>query len=77
MQQRIYAITSKTDGTGRLVLAQTPAQAMRHVANDLFEVKAANASTVAKLMGSGVKLEQSVTQEEESPSNVTPIAQAA
>jgi len=77
MQQRIYAVTSKTDLTGRLVLAQTPAQAMRHVANDLFDVKAANATTVAKLMGSGVKLEQSAAQEEGAPSNVTPISQAA
>lgn len=77
MQQRIYAVTTKADGSGRLVLAQTPAQAMRHVANDLFEVKAANAGTVAKLMGAGVKLEYSVAQEEEAPSNVTPIAQAA
>lgn len=77
MQQRIYAVTTKADGTGRLVLAQNPAQAMRHVANDLFEVKAASAATVAKLMGSGVKLEQSAAQEEEAPSNVTPIAQAA
>lgn len=78
MQDRIYAVTTKADGTGRLVLAQNPAQAMRHVANDLFEVKAASAGTVAKLMGAGVKLEQSATAKEEEPaSNVTPIAQAA
>lgn len=75
MQQRIYAVTTKADGKGRLVLAQTPAQAMRHVANDLFDVKAASAATVAKLMGAGVQLEQSAHQE--APSNVTPIAQAA
>lgn len=79
MQQRIYTITSKTYGTGRLIMAHSPAQAMRHVANDLFEVKAANAAAVAKLMSAGVKLEQSVAppDEAEDTSNVAPIAQAA
>lgn len=76
MQQRIYAVTTKADGTARLILAQNPAQAMRHVANDLFEVKAASAATVAKLMSAGVKLEDSAP-EDEAPANVTPIAQAA
>jgi hypothetical protein len=76
MQQRIYAVTTKASGTGRLVLAQSPAQAMRHVANDLFEVKTANSHAVARLMSAGVKLEQSVAQED-AASNVTPIAQAA
>ncbi len=77
MQERIYAVTTKADGTGRLVLAQTPAQAMRHVANDLFEVKAANAPTVAKLMSAGVRLESSAKEEETAQDNVTHLPQAA
>lgn len=73
MQQRIYAVTTKSDGTSRLILAQNPAQALRHVANDLFEVKAASAATVAKLMSAGTKLEDSSAEAD----NVVPIAQAA
>jgi hypothetical protein len=61
MNQRIYIVRNKTDGenTSRLILAGNPAQAMRHVANDLFAVKAASATDVAELMGSGVHLEKS------------------
>jgi hypothetical protein len=61
MNQRIYIVRNKTDGenTSRLILAGNPAQAMRHVANDLFAVKAASATDVAELMGNGVQLEKS------------------
>ncbi len=64
MQDRIYAVTDKTTFNTRLVVAQSPAQAMRHVANDLFEVKAASAALVGKLMSGGAKLEQSSQKEE-------------
>ncbi len=77
MQQRIYAVTTKADGTGRLILAQNPAQAMRHVANDLFEVKAASAASVARLMSMGVKLEESGAKDEGEADNVVPMVQAA
>jgi hypothetical protein len=63
MQTRIYAVTSKTDGKSRLVEAATPAQAMRHVAHDLFDVQPANARKVAELMTSGVTLETSKSGE--------------
>jgi hypothetical protein len=61
MNQRIYIVRNKADEglRSRLILAGNPAQAMRHVANDLFAVKAASATDVAELMGSGVHLEKS------------------
>jgi hypothetical protein len=67
MNQRIYIVRNKTDGenTSRLILAGNPAQAMRHVANDLFAVKAASATDVAELMGSGVQLEKSKAEAEQ------------
>lgn len=58
MQQRIYVVTEKNSGLQRLVAAQSPSQAMRHVTSDKFEVKAASAAVVARLMGGGAKLEQ-------------------
>lgn len=63
MQTRIYAVTSKTDGKARLVEATNPAQAMRHVAHDLFDVSPANARTVANLMSQGVSLETGKAEE--------------
>jgi hypothetical protein len=67
MNQRIYIVRNKTDGenTSRLILAGNPAQAMRHVANDLFAVKAASATDVAELMGNGVHLEKSKAEAEQ------------
>jgi len=67
MNQRIYIVRNKTDGenTSRLILAGNPAQAMRHVANDLFAVKAASATDVAELMGNGVQLEKSKAEAEQ------------
>lgn len=61
MTQRIYIVRNKADNSlrSRLILAGNPAQAMRHVANDLFAVKAASATDVAELMGNGTTLEKS------------------
>ena len=75
-QQRIYAVTSKADGSSRLVMAYNPAHAVRFVANDLFEVKAANAITVATLMTEGVKLEKAVGKDDEATLSL-PLAEAA
>lgn len=58
MQKRLYQVTHRVTGNPRLVEAINPAQAMRHVANSLFDVKAATARDVANLMGMGIKLEQ-------------------
>lgn len=63
MQTRIYAVTSRIDGKARLIEAINPAQAMRHVAHDLFEVAPANARTVANLMGQGVRVETGKSEE--------------
>jgi hypothetical protein len=38
---------------------------MRHVANDLFAVKAASATDVAELMSNGVQLEKSKAEAEQ------------
>lgn len=57
MQERIYAVTDKNSGTTRLIKAQSPAQAVRHVSGEMFDVKAASASVVANLMSGGCKLE--------------------
>lgn len=59
MQQRIYVVTEKNSNLERLVMAHSPAQAMRHVTSSQFDVKAASASVVARLMGHGAKLEES------------------
>lgn len=56
-KKRIYAVKSKATGITRLVMTTNGAQAMRHVANDTYEVRPANAVEVARHMADGVKLE--------------------
>jgi len=58
MQQRISIVNEKPSGAARLVMAGSPAQAIRHVANARFDVKAANAVAVAELMAGGAELEK-------------------
>lgn len=57
MTTRTYSVTP-TEGPSRLVEATNQAQALRHVAKDTFTVKIAGGMEVARLMSSGVKLEQ-------------------
>ena len=65
MNQRIYIVRSKGDTQpARLIQAGNPAQAMRHVANDLFAVKAASSFDVAELMSAGTTLEKSKVEPE-------------
>jgi hypothetical protein len=54
----VYAITNKTNNTTRLVLANNPAQALRHVAGDTFKTEVASSVLVGKLMNEGAKMEQ-------------------
>lgn len=61
----LYSVTDMTHSSTRLVDAANPAQALRHVTNAQFAVKAASAALVAKLMGAGIKLE--TTQPETQP----------
>lgn len=56
---RIYIVNHKASGLSRLVQAQNPGQAMHHVTNNLFSVKAASAVEVAELMTGGVAIEKS------------------
>ncbi len=58
MTQRIYSVSNTTNGSTRLVLAINPAQALRHVAQNQFDVKVASAIDVAKLVAGGVAVEQ-------------------
>ena len=47
----LYVITDTANAKTRLVDAQNPARALRHVTSSQFGVKAASAGLVAKLMG--------------------------
>lgn len=56
-EKRPYLVTG--NGEERLINAQSQAQALRHAAKGVFKVKAANTAEVMRLMGSGVKVEES------------------
>jgi hypothetical protein len=60
----LYVITDTANAKTRLVDAQNPARALRHVTSTQFGIKAASAALVAKLMGAGIQLE-TVTAEPE------------
>ena len=60
---RPYIVTDKS-GVQRLVQAGNQAQALRHVATDQFNVKAASASEVIELMTAGVKPETASAEKE-------------
>jgi hypothetical protein len=53
----LYVITDTANAKTRLVDAQNPARALRHVTSTQFGIKAASAALVAKLMGAGIQLE--------------------
>lgn len=55
-EKRPYLVSG--NGEERLINAQSQAQALRHAAKGVFEVKAANTAEVVRLMGSGVKVEE-------------------
>lgn len=73
MQQRIYVVTEKNSGLERLIMAQNPSQAIRHVANSRYEVKTASAQAVARLMAGGAQLE-ATRDEATTDTNVVSIA---
>lgn len=54
---RIYIVSNKDGSGARLVEAENPSQAIRHVAASLYEVRAASAPIVARMMQSGAPLE--------------------
>jgi hypothetical protein len=53
----MYLINQKGNSEVRLVEADNPAQALRHVVNPQYVVNSASAKAVAHAMASGVKLE--------------------
>jgi hypothetical protein len=53
----IYSVRNKETGIIRLVDAQQNAQALRHVAEDVFEVIVAKPRQIAELVGKGIALE--------------------
>lgn len=56
----VYLIQPKTQTSPksfRLVRANTPSQAVRHVATDTLAVEVAKGTTIAELMSAGVKCE--------------------
>ena len=55
---RLYVITGPGTPSPRLIEASTPAQALRHVARDVFTVAVAGSLEVAQLMRSGVSVER-------------------
>jgi hypothetical protein len=69
MTERIYVVHDTQRDEKTLVLANNPAQALRHITSDRFDVRAAGALEVASLMGQGVVVSNSlasvVTPEEQ------------
>jgi len=55
---RLYIVTGSGAPAPRLVEATSPAQALRHVARDVFRVAIAGSLDVARLMREGVDVEQ-------------------
>ncbi|MGE0209768.1 MAG: hypothetical protein AB7S42_11570 [Lysobacteraceae bacterium] len=68
MSTRIYAVyderTLDTDGQ-RLVRAGTRAQALRHVAQDVFHVAVADQDDLVLLVGTGTRVEDATADIEE------------
>jgi hypothetical protein len=62
MNTRIYLV-SQDVGNKYLVDAATPAQALRHVAAGMFDVKVATPHDVARLVADGVAVESAGEQE--------------
>lgn len=53
----LYSVRNKETGVIRLVDAQVNAQALRHVAEDVFEVLVAKPRQIAELVAKGTELE--------------------
>ena len=62
-EQRIYKVTG--NGRTQLVRASSQAQALRHIASDIFTVEVAKTIEVADLMVKGVHLKVAVPSAEQ------------
>lgn len=63
----LYAITDHVNKQTRLVDAPNPARALRHVTGSQFGILSASPSLVAKLMGTGIKLETTEPETQPQP----------
>jgi len=63
----LYAITDHVNKVTRLVDAPNPARALRHVTGSQFGILSASPALVAKLMGTGIKLETTTPETEPQP----------
>lgn len=57
MKTRMYKVTEKATGNVRLIDAFSTDKAIVFVAGDSYECKVAKSTDIAKLVGSGVKVE--------------------
>jgi hypothetical protein len=59
---RIYVVSDKAGTTDkpqhRLIEAVNPSQALRHVAEGLFDVEVASQKALVRLAGEGIKVEE-------------------
>lgn len=59
---RLYIVTNG-DGSERLVDAQTPSQAIRHVVGEKYKARPATAREAADLAGKGIKPESAAKEQ--------------
>lgn len=71
MSTRIYVVSSKSniasDRGNRLVRASNPSQALRHVAEGLFDVEVASQDQLVDLAGKGIKVENAGADSQNQP----------
>jgi hypothetical protein len=56
-EARIYIVKDRLNQSTRLVRANNPAQALRHVATDQFTVAPAKTNDLALLLGTSIQVE--------------------
>jgi hypothetical protein len=62
---RVYCITNNATNVSRLVVAQNPAQAIRHVARDELACDIPTTEEALAMYGEGVKLERAKDEDDE------------
>jgi hypothetical protein len=56
-EARVYIVRDRLNQSTRLIRANNPAQALRHVANDQFTVAPAKTNDLVALLGSSIEVE--------------------
>jgi hypothetical protein len=62
---RVYSIKNKATNQSRLVVAQNPAQAIRHVARDELSCDIPSTEEALAMYSDGVKLERAKDEDDE------------